>query len=657
MKIKTIEIFNWGRYPKATIPVDVSEDRNVILIRARNNIGKTTLFYAIKYAFYGKKGLESHKNQHEPHEWINRQAAAKGDGKMFVELTIEHQGKEYRIQRGFKFYQTNTGETIQTDGKEELEIFDQENGQPLTDAGKENTTKQNWINSMLIPYDVSQFFFFDGEDIKRYTDEPEETVKKAILRVLGIKVLTNTREDLEHTQKLFNDLYNKKLKEKSNDEKTKERLEQIQKKIDEQKSVITHLDGAVKQAKQLKENYTEQLKNNVLAQEKINERQRIADANEALKKNLKDNEEILKRLRGVSSILLLEPLLRIIDKTEENPPSKDQWESKTAKHMIDKNFKTCVCGTHIDAELKEKLEKKVLELKPNPQAQLKRFVESVIGRTLPERKISELDHAIKDNIRIKGEIDTNSTAIKRINSELPGKGSDAMIPLLRDKEARAEEDIIKYGRDLERAKDQLIDFEKEEFVIKRKLEQAIDSEELKTAENQKEFVQKVREAVQKTITAYYELRKPELEKYVSDVFLKLVNNKKLYTGITIDDEWEMKVKYYDGSLLPTYQYGPSSGASQIVATAFIAGLNKFAQKSGPVIIDTPLGRLDDIHRTNLLEYYNKMSEQVIILYTPTEINDNDQVILEDYVMKHYEILSYDDLPDLARIIPYESVIQ
>ena len=50
-----------------------------------------------------------------------------------------------------------------------------------------------------------------------------------------------------------------------------------------------------------------------------------------------------------------------------------------------------------------------------------------------------------------------------------------------------------------------------------------------------------------------------------------------------------------------------------------------------------------------------MSEQVIILYTPTEINDRDQMILEDYVNNHYEIIPYDDRPDLSRIIHYESV--
>lgn len=655
MKIKEIEISNWGRYPKATIPVDVSKDRNVILIRARNNNGKTTLFYAIKYALYGRKGLLSHKNQHEGYDWINRQAAAKGDGKMYVELTIEHEGTEYRIQRGQKFHQTNTGDTIQADGSEELQIFDQEKGEPLSEAGKENSTKQNWIDSMLIPLDVSQFFFFDGEDIKRYTDEPEESVRKAILRVLGIQVLENAQTDLGNTQKTFIELYNKKLKEKSKDEKTKDDLDKKQEDIKNQKRVVENLEGAQKQAEQLKDTYTEKLKRNAIAQEKINERQRIEDSNKKLKKDLADIELNLKELRGDSSILLIDPLLKIIDKTEENPPSKDQWESKTAKHMIDKKFENCVCETHIDEEIRKKLKEKVLELKSNPQAQLKRFVESTISRTLPDRKTAELNHIINDRLRIQGEIDTNDTAIKKINEELPGRGSDSTVKMLQDKEKKAMEEIISIGRGLERAEDQLELFKNDESTLKRKLEQAIDSEDLKIAEKQRDFVVKIRDGMQKAIDKYYKIKKPELEKYVSDIFKQLVNNKKLYTGITINERWDLQIKYYDGSLLPTYQYGPSAGASQIVATSFIAGLNRFAQKSGPVIIDTPLGRLDDIHRTNLLQYYNKMSEQVIILYTPTEINDNDQYILEDHVKNHYEIISQDGLPDLSRIIPYERI--
>ena len=126
MKLKKIELRNWGRYPSVTLDVDSPKDKPVVLIRAKNDRGKTTLFYAIKYALYGKKGLASHKNQNNPQDWITHQSAAQGDGEMFVELTIEHENTEYRIQRKQKFWQTNTGDKINSDGDEELISTDTE---------------------------------------------------------------------------------------------------------------------------------------------------------------------------------------------------------------------------------------------------------------------------------------------------------------------------------------------------------------------------------------------------------------------------------------------------------------------------------------------------------------------------------------------------
>lgn len=652
MKIKTIELCNWGRYPNSTISLDVTKEKNVILIRSQNDRGKTTLFYAIKYVLYGKNGLKTHKNQNSPVDWINYQAAAKGDGEMFVELTIAHENKEYRIQRKQKFFQTNTGEIINVNGQEELNIFD-ENG-PFVEAGKDHGHRQNWINSFLLPVDASQFFFFDGEDIKRYTDEPEIEVEKAILRVLGIKALINSKDDLEAVQKVFNENYNKKLREKSKDTKTKDDLVKLESGIEDQETVIGHLAAAVKQARNLRESYTKELQQYDAIKEKLKQREQLRDLNKNLENQLGSCVSILKDLRGYASLLLLDPLLKIIDKTEENPPSKDQWESKTAKHMLEKKFKKCVCESKIDDGVEKILKEKVLELKPNPQAELKRFVESTIDRTLPDKKLSDLQHTINDQIRVQNEIDTNETVINRFNEEIGGDTSaSSTIPVLRDKEKKAENEIISFGRDLDRANDQLEEMQKIAELKRKKLQQAIESIEVTEAENQKQFATKVRNSMQKCIDAYYQIRKPELEKLVSEVFVNLTNNKKLYTGITVENNFELKIKHHDGTLLPTYQYGPSAGASQIVATALIAGLNKFSTRKAPVVIDTPLGRLDDIHRTNLLEYYNHMSDQVIILYTPTEINDHDQVILEDYVKNHYEIIDLPDKPGLSKIIPYE----
>ena len=653
MKLKKIELRNWGRYPSVTLDVDSPKEKPVVLIRAKNDRGKTTFFYAIKYALYGKKGLASHKNQNNPQDWITHQSAAQGDGEMFVELTIEHGNVEYRIQRKQKFFQTNTGDKINSDGDEELNIFD-ESG-PSSAAGKTKPNKDNWINGHLLPADASQFFFFDGEDIKRYTDEQEDHVEKAILRVLGIKALTNAKDDLFNLQVVFNENYNKKIREKSRDTKTKEVLETKEKKIEEQKTVIEHLQGAQKQSRIVKEGYTKQLLSFEAVKEKIKQREQITDTNENLRTQLNDEKNTLKNLRSISSLLLLDPLLKIIDKTEENPPSKDQWESQTAQHIINKKFTKCVCETKIDSSIKGILKEKVLELKPNPQAALKRFVESTIGRTLPDKKRADLEHAIQDQVRIQAEIDANDTSINNLNKEI-GLSTDAanLIPVLRDKEKKAYDEEVQYGRDLERAIDQQAELDKEAGLLRKKLLQAIQSTEVTEAEHQKDFVIKLTDSMKKCIDAYFNERKPELEKLVSDVFLSLTNNKKLYSGVIVKDNFELALKHFNGTTLPAYQYGPSAGAAQIVATSLIAGLNKFSTHKAPVIIDTPLGRLDDVHRTNILKYYNEMSEQgVIILYTPTEINDNDQVILEDYVSHHYQIIELPDQPALSNIQKYE----
>ena len=658
MIIKNIEIQNWGRYPSVEVPVDVNEERNLVLIRARNNNGKTTLFYALKWALYGEDGLKNHKKQILPIQWINRQAAAQGDGVMFVEMTLEIGGRDYRLQRTQKFFQTNTGDDIIPDGDEVIEIFDQQNGETVSDAGKNNKTKQNWINTKIIPPKISQFFFFDGEDIKKYTDKPEQEIKEAIVQILGIKALTNAMTDVRDAEKIFSEDHRRKVNKSSKDAKTKKESEDKDVAIKDKKA---ELGRAIKKKEDdiiRKDGLTDRLRKNAVSEEKINERTRIEETNESLEKTRDQNNQKLKELRGNSSIMLLNGLMEIIDKTEETPPSKDQWDSKTAAYMIKKKFVNCVCDTHIDEKILAKLKDKIIDLKPNPQAQLKRFVESSFGRTQPNVIFSELNHVISERVRIQNEIDVNMTAINRINDELPGKGSSSMateIERLRDKEQKTEAEIRQDVSDINSLNSELEALKNEQAALVKKLEKETPKAEISLAQKLKEFTDNIYNSFNIAVDFFYTQRKPKLEQHISEVFLKLINNPKLYNGLEISNQWEIFVKYYDNTLLPTHQYGPSAGAAQIVATAFIAGLNKFASKSGPVVIDTPLGRLDDIHREKILKYYNKMSKQVIILYTPTEITKEDLMLVEDSVKHHYEIIPIDQKPDLSRLVQYESV--
>ena len=64
MKFTEIELTNWAVYREtSTIQFDSTSEKPIILINGNNDKGKTSLFYAIKYALYGEKGLLTHTKE------------------------------------------------------------------------------------------------------------------------------------------------------------------------------------------------------------------------------------------------------------------------------------------------------------------------------------------------------------------------------------------------------------------------------------------------------------------------------------------------------------------------------------------------------------------------------------------------------------------
>jgi DNA sulfur modification protein DndD len=66
----------------------------------------------------------------------------------------------------------------------------------------------------------------------------------------------------------------------------------------------------------------------------------------------------------------------------------------------------------------------------------------------------------------------------------------------------------------------------------------------------------------------------------------------------------------------------SAGEKQIYAIAMLWALARTSGRPLPMIIDTPLARLDSEHRAKLVErYFPRASHQVILLSTDTEIDE------------------------------------
>lgn len=650
MKFVQLEIKNWSRFRYPTvISLETTNERNVILIHSLNDRGKTSIFYAIKYALYGERGLSTHPTEvyTKLSSWPNIVSAREGDGVMSVELKfITDDKKEYRIQRDRKFFQTPTGiEEIQLENKEELNIFDSVG--PI-DVGK---NKQDWIDANVLPYEASQFFLFDGEVIQGYMRQVGKKVKEAIEQVLGLKELTNAEEDVGNLLKTLTEEWNKKIRLDKKNNKEANEIDDLEEKIkknkEDRRSVIASRNGAG----HVQDDCNKKLAKYREIKLKIDEKVELLKEVTNDEKTKDELTEQLRHKRDYAGLLLLNPLLSIILQTEETPPSKQQWMSRAASHMLENKFGDCVCETKIDEGITKKLKVKVLELTDNPFSRLKRRVEDIISAHKPDAKNVELDNIINNISDAKGRISSNSSAAKTISDEILNStviGEE--VKGLERKAKEASEQIVKDDITIQGYDKKINQQESRVQDLRIRVSSSSANKELSEAKDMNDFTITVKDAFHTAFNEYYKKRKPELEKHISDVFISLTNNPELYKGIILGDDFSIQIKRYDGSLLPSYRYSPSAGAAQIAATALIGGLNRFTTRNAPVVIDTPLARLDPIHKENLLNYYKDISKQVIILPQPDEIDKKEEEIISDYVEKKYEIISKSGEPDTSVIV-------
>ena len=93
----------------------------------------------------------------------------------------------------------------------------------------------------------------------------------------------------------------------------------------------------------------------------------------------------------------------------------------------------------------------------------------------------------------------------------------------------------------------------------------------------------------------------------------------------------------------------SSGERQILALSILWTLSILADKDMPLLIDTPLARLDSKHRENLLkEYFPHSSHQVLIFSTDEEIDQKYYPMIAN-VISHNYLIEYDESTSLSSI--------
>lgn len=614
----------------------------IILIGGMNGGGKTTLIDAIRLALYGQRAQCSTRGNLGYSDFLTQSVNSQTSlGKVTqIELSFEHivedRWQEFKIIRAWNKYPQ--------DGKDSLSI--------IVEGSYDNGLAEIWDEYVenLLPLGISNLFLFDGEQVKELAEleTPPQTVVDAISTLLGLELAEKLSVDLEV-------LVSRKRKALANQEQlaTLQEIEDQLKRKEQQKEAVKQ------QLKDLEKQLKSAHKEKDRAYNKFRkEGGKIAAERSQLENKIKeltdDAEKERGQLRELAAgslpLLLISPLL-----SEIKPQGKQELKTqqfKQAKNLIDER----------DCKLLDYLNS--LSLQPNYIDHIKDFIaeENQVLATYIQEQGANFLGIDEDNLKLlttlieerlpqqQKQAQASLEQIKQLQLEIDNTDKQLAI-------AASPEDYQKLDRAVQNAHKKVLEcqaeidlvqtnynnLEREIELIKKELKNY--SETIIERTNDEHIIQAAAK-VQQTLALFKEklilkkLNKLEIE--VTECFRYLLHKSNLVHRVAIDSG-SFRFSLYDPNGLPLPKQRLSAGEKQLLAVAFLWGLARVSGKNLPIVIDTPLGRLDSSHRHNLVErYFPTASHQVILLSTDTEIGKQEvqQLRESDAIAVEY-LLKYD----------------
>jgi len=132
-----------------------------------------------------------------------------------------------------------------------------------------------------------------------------------------------------------------------------------------------------------------------------------------------------------------------------------------------------------------------------------------------------------------------------------------------------------------------------------------------------------------------------LSEMITTEFKQLLRKRNLISRVLVEAEtYAVSIEDVNGYTLPMARL--SAGERQILAIAVLSALIRERKGRFPVIVDTPLARLDRSHREALVHnFFAKISHQVMVLSTDEEVEGTVHMALEQHMSREYSLM-FDD---------------
>ena len=629
MKFNKLVIENYKsfQYPTEINFPQSSEGKSIFLVGGMNGAGKTSLMEAINICLYGAKTDFLYK-------YINRKELSKGNAFVSFELELETDELEtILINRSWSAGATDKPQ--HKDLTEKLVVV--KNGKRVSVQNKEMW--QDYINA-TIPKGITQFFFFDGEKIQEIAadDHSEVRLKSSLEAALGIQYISRLSSDVlylkQEERKGFVEISDEDINFKESELKKEQR--KLKTKIEERDDLSQELENFKTEKEEAQERFKAifnlDLESSEVIKQKEKKRIQLSNKSNQLENQIKTITEqslpwaLAGRLfDGIKEQIVLEQENKKQDAIAENA-------KELAKKIVD-NFENPepITDRPLTSEQKSKLEQRVLELlQQNKSEQEIEVILNLSDKDAAKvlNKMEEVEQSdvllLEDLIKEKAEIDFE---IKSIQASLETSATtESEKELFEELQGTIEGCQTQIGRlsvRLSNINEEIVALESKISDVELEISKLYEKHGY--SKEKADFIEEC-DAIANLMNTYMvKLRKKKvhmLQEKTFEMYKMLSSKASLIKELSINDKtYEVLIRDKSGHEMR--KSGLSAGEKEIFALSLLWGLAQTSELNLPIIIDTPLSRLDSIHRDNIVNhYFPNAANQVIILSTDTEVDSS-----------------------------------
>lgn len=656
MKINRITLFNIGPYADInSFELDLSKEKNIVLIGGKNGAGKTTFFKAIKTCLYGCKvwGFDAPGKEYFSivGGLMNSRSKYDSSSSAYVEIELYfNDGKQVNIYTLHREWKKNK-QTI-------CEYFHvKKNG--LLILGQEEDDFINYLLS-IIPPDMFNFYFFDGESIAEFFlgADGNKNFRNAFLKLYGLDTLSIMVENFNrHIKKSDSQKsgYDKFLEAKKELETQAQIYESLKNEILE---IENKIDLLQIKARALQNNYSKDGGISLAEWKEINT---------AITKEENTRDNINRWLKEVANhyipFIIIEKQLKVLlselQDAQENERknsvlqtfSDSSFSNALANYLIS-NGESTINAADLIAYLSSLMSSSEESLNFGfSSGQISRIIAQIyekldFDKNLIAKAITQLNASLKKNKQYREQL--MSTSVDGYQNFIEEKETidnqlSSLLVLIERKRVDLDNQAVKVSvaeKEFEKVKAAYEELLKNKSIanISERAAATFSLLEEKLVKRQadilqKEFVDCFSSIINKdhfidgividkkiNVIPYknIDITRRQMDNYRRDnkEFLSLFNNVELIINMN-----KLEFGEVDSISVPSPITAPfSQGERQVYIMSIYLALLKTSKKDIPFFIDTPFARIDSNHRSNIIsEFFSKVHNQMFILSTDEEI--------------------------------------